>query len=269
MIDHSVSTQYHRGEPKKFRILIMQKHFENQDPLSHVMGKRMEGMLSISEAHGTEMPGHFSAGADAAKETALVMLLLWVALLFLPITLPQALITFSAFGLGWFAWKTGRSGWLGWARLERLHRLIEQEKYEIEHHRPQEREELHALYQAKGFQGKLLEDVVDVLMADQDRLLKVMLEEEMGLTLQAYEHPLQQCLGAAVGTMIALLVAACCFYFLPNYGMLIASGGLILLSSLFAAAYEQNRRIPAVVWNLSIAALALGVMYFLLIKGVL
>ncbi len=33
-------------------------------------------------------------------------------------------------------------------------------------------------------------------MADDNRLLRVMLEEELGLTLEAYEHPLKQAFGA-------------------------------------------------------------------------
>lgn len=217
-------------------------------------------MLSVSEAHGTEMPGHLSAGADALRETAMVLLIfcLFLSLLHFP---PGYLLI--SFGLGWVAWKTGRSAWLGWARLERLHRLIEQEKYEIEHHRPQEREELIALYGAKGFEGKLLEDVVDVLMADQDRLLKVMLEEEMGLTLQAYEHPLRQCLGAATGSLIALFICAFSFFLFSFIGMLIASFLLLAVSAFFSARFERNRMISAVVWNLSIGALAFGVAYFM------
>lgn len=241
----------------------MARHFEDRNALEHVMEKRVEGMVSISEAHGTEMPGHLSAGADSAKETAIVLLLLWLSFVFLKIPLHQALTALTAFGLGWVAWKAGRSGWLGWARLERLHRLIEQEKYEIEHHRPQEREELMALYQAKGFEGKLLDDVVDVLMADQDRLLKVMLEEEMGLTLEAYEHPLQQSLGAAIGAIVALAAGSLGLFLLPGFGLGLAALLLISAATIYSATYEKNRVIPALIWNLSIAALAFGICYFL------
>ncbi len=241
----------------------MSKHFENQDALAHVLEKRVEGMACVAETHGTEMSGHLSNAIDASKETAIVMLLLWLFLSFLRIPFASAFVSFVAFGMGWLAWKTGRSGWLGWIRLERLHRLIEQEKYEIEHHRPQEREELVALYGAKGFEGKLLDDVVDVLMADQDRLLKVMLEEEMGLTLQAYEHPLQQTLGAAVGCFIALGVSGVLFFALPTYGVIIAVISILMAATALSAAYEKNRVLPAIIWNLSLGALAFGVAYFL------
>ena len=79
-------------------------------------------------------------------------------------------------------------------------RLLEEEKWEIEHNRNQEKVELKVLYRAKGFEGKLLDDVVDVLMADDKRALHIMLKEELGMTLEAYEHPLKQSLGALLGT---------------------------------------------------------------------
>jgi vacuolar iron transporter family protein len=242
----------------------MEKHFENKSALAHVMQKRVEGMVSVSESHGTEMPGYLSAASDAGKETALVLLLFWLILSILPIPFSLFFLSFCAFGLGYVAWKTGRSGWLGWAKLERLHRLIEQERYEISHHRPQEREELRALYRAKGFEGRLLEEILDVLMADQDRLLKVMLEEEMGLTLQAYEHPLQQTIGAAVGALLALLVCGFAFFFFHQYGIVSAALLLIGSTSALSALYEKNRVIPAVIWNLGVAALAYGIVHYLL-----
>lgn len=240
----------------------MGKHFEDKKALEHVMGKRIEGMASFSESHGTELPGYLSAACDSTRETAVVLLLLWLFLSLLNVSSHQIFMVFTAFGLGWVAWKAGRSGWLGWSRLERLHRLIEQEKYEIVHHRPQEREELMALYEAKGFEGKLLDSVVDVLMADQDRLLKVMLEEEMGLTLQAFEHPLQQCLGAAIGAAFALMVSGVFLFFIPSFGVLLSTFLLLGASAFFSALYEGNEVIPTVIWNLSIAILTLGVAYF-------
>lgn len=238
----------------------MPKHFEDKDALSHVMEKRVEGMVSISEVHGTEMAGHFSALIDAMRESAVALLLFWLFLHFLNVSSLAALI---AFGVGWIAWKGGRSGWLGWAKLERLHRLIEQERYEIEHHRPQEREELEALYRAKGFEGKLLQDVVDVLMSDQDRLLKVMLEEEMGLTLQAYEHPLQQTAGALIGASLSVIMSCLLFFFFPLYGVGAAAFLLLFFSAAASAYLEKNKAIHAVIWNLSICALAFGAAFFI------
>lgn len=235
----------------------MHKHFEGKKPLDHVIEARKKGHIASSEVHGTELPGHLSAGTDAAKETALILLVLW--------TLLQGadhwfMIVFIS---GWLIWKVGRSANLGWARLERLHRVIEEERYEIEHHRTQEKEELRALYQAKGFSGKLLDEVVEVLMADDNRLLQIMLEEELGLNLESYEHPLKQAFGAALGVVGAALIMSFGLFFLPNWGPALCALVVIALSAGGAARGEKRSVLPAIIWNVAVAALAAGVAYLL------
>lgn len=239
-------------------------HFKEKNAIEHVVEKRAAGIVALSESHGTEIPGHLSAGADCAREVAIYLLVLWTLLSSLNLSFGIMTALLTAFSVGLLAWKTGRSAQLGWARLERLHRVIEEERSEIESNRGQEREELTALYAAKGLEGKLLEDVIDVLMSDNDRLLKVMLEEELGLTLQAYEHPIKQCLGAFVGGLFAILVCGFFYFLLPAYGMLIAVAAVICIAAAAAAVYERNQVLPAIVWNLAIAAMSYGVTYYLL-----
>ncbi len=239
-------------------------HFDNKEPLRHVTEKQAEGILTSAEVHGTEMPGRLSAGADAARETAVVILLLWTLLYKLNLPASHAFFLLAIFGIGWLLWKTGRSAWLGWSRLERLHRLLAEEKWEIEHNRNQEKVELKVLYAAKGFEGKLLDDVVDVLMADNERALHVMLKEELGLTLEAYEHPLMQGMGALIGGLIAFLICLCGLFAEPDFGLILAAFFAVGAAAYTAAKYEKNRVIDAVVWNIGIAALAFGSVYFLM-----
>lgn len=234
-------------------------HFEGKDALGHVAEAQARGIVSATEIHGTEIPGHISGGADAARETALILLLISVIVPPSVHVLPQLAI----FALGWFLWKVGRSSWLGWFRLERLHRVLQQEKWEIEHNRDQERDELRILYRAKGFDGKLLEDVLDVLMADGDRLLHVMVEEELGLTLEGIEHPLKQGIGAGIGVLAA---AAACFlgvWLGSSLGLILAALVLIAIAATISAYYSRNRWIPAIVWNIGLAILAYGSTFFL------
>jgi hypothetical protein len=231
-------------------------HFQGKTVAHHLKETRAKGALAVAEIHGTEMPGYLSAGADAAKETAFVFLLLWILIH------PVNSTLFFLFGIGWILWKIGRSALLGWARLERLHRLIEEERWEIEHQREQEKQELKELYRAKGLDGKLLDEVISVFMADDNRLLKIMLEEEMGLTLEIYEHPLKQCAGAALGVALS----AVCFIsglFIHPAAVLIVSGLVILIASYIAAKAEKNQPLESVIWNLSLAAFASGIAYFL------
>src|SRR3989338_6537213 len=134
-------------------------HFEGQSVPEHLKRARRRGSQAMAELHGVEMSGAASACADALREVPLFLLLL--ALL-----LPQSLFLFILFAIALCLWKPVRSALLGWGRLERLHRLIEEERWEIEHNREQEREELMEMYAAKGFAGTQLEEVTHVLMAD-------------------------------------------------------------------------------------------------------
>lgn len=239
-------------------------HFKGKDALRHVIEAQAAGIVSASEVHGTEIPGHLSAMGDSARETAVVLLLLALLLFHLHIPFTEQLILLIFVSIGFLLWKTGRAAWLGWFRLERLHRVLDQERYEIEHHFQQERDELRVLYAAKGFEGKLLEDVLDVLMADNERLLKIMVEEELGLSLETTEHPLKQGLGAAIGVWVAAIFAIGSMWIFPQFGIFLSAIAIIGISSAFTAYLARNETISAIIWNLGIATLAAGTVYFLL-----
>ena len=239
-------------------------HFKGKEAIDHVVEAQAKGLLSSTEIHGAEIPGHLSSGADAAREASIVLVLLWIILSHIRLSSDAIFQILLLFSLGWMAWKAGRSSWLAWSRLERMHRVVEQERWEIQHHRKQERDELKELYQAKGFEGQLLEDVVDVLMADDERLLKVMVEEELCLRVGTHEHPLKQALGGAIGTFFTSALCIVCFFFFPDYGIWIGGFTALSLASALSAYYEGNRMIPAITWNAGLAAICTGTPYFLL-----
>ncbi|SRR5581483_5899918 len=239
------------------------EHFRGKSVVEHLKEARTKGAMASAEIHGTEMPGSFASAGDASKETALALLILWVCLShFLSLsTTFSVLVLFSA---GWLLWKTARSALLGWSRIERLHRLIEEERWEIEHHRAQEKLELTEMYFAKGLRGKLLEEVIDVLMADDNRLLRVMLEEELGLSLEVYEHPLKQAAGALCGTLVAAAVCLFGQWGFASFGLPLAAALVIAASSVLTSRREGNSWLSSVVWNLAIAGTVAGSIYFLI-----
>lgn len=239
-----------------------ENHFEGKSIPTHLKEARIKGARAAAEIHGTEISGQKSAFADTLKDTSLTLTLLWL-LLFPLLPLKQTLLVLILFFGGWIFWKTARSACFGWARLERLHRIIEEERWEIEHHREQEREELFELYRAKGFEGELLSEVVNVLMADDNRLLEVMLEEELGVPLEVYEHPLQQAFGAFLGALVPLFIGAASFYLFSSTGLISAFFLLFLLSGVFTAKIEKISIIPALVWNAAIFSLSGGLIFFL------
>ena len=229
-------------------------HFKDKDAIGHVVQAQAKGVISAAEIHGIETPGYISAAADAARDSAVIFLL------FLPL-MPN-LSFLAVFFLGFAAWRAGRSALLGWARLERLHRVLEQEKWEIEHNRPQEKDELRELYRAKGFEGKLLEDVLGVLMADGDRLLRVMIEEELGLSLENVEHPLKQGVGAGLGVLAASTLLLPALHLGLFFGASIAALVVIGISAATLAFFSQNRMIPTITWNIALGLLSFGLTYF-------
>jgi hypothetical protein len=238
-------------------------HFKGKDAIGHVAEAHAEGIILAAEIHGLELPGHLFAGADAFRETGVIFLLVWT--LFTTIGLPSVQIfqLLLLLGIGWSFWKTGRSAWLGWARLERLHRVLDQERWEISHHRQQERDELRVLYAAKGLEGKLLEDVLDVLMADDNRLLQIMIEEELGLALESQEHPLKQSMGALIGTLLGAGLSLLGLFLEPHWGLPVTALCTIGIGAAVAARYTQNRLIPATIWMIGLGLLAFGSIYFL------
>lgn len=238
-------------------------HFKGKDALGHVIEAQAQGIILAAEVHGLEAPGYLSAATDAARESAIVLGLFWQVFVHIPLRVPLFAIL-VVIACSWLLWKGGRSAWFGWFRLERLHRVLEQERWEIENHRQQERDELRVLYAAKGFEGKLLEEVLDVLMADNDRLLKVMVEEELGLSLESNEHPLKQGLGAVLGVLISSAICLSMLLVWPSIGILFGAAIVIALASAFSARLSRNKIVPAIVWNLGLATLVLCCAHFLL-----
>lgn len=231
-------------------------HFQGKSVPEHLKEARQKGALVSSEVHGAEMSGFFSSFTDSSKESALLLLLL----VFL---LAPSLLSLLLIAVAWCLWKTIRSAFLGWSRIERLHRLIEEERWEIEHHRKQEKEELTELYAAKGLTGTLLTETIDVLMADDNRLLQIMLEEELGLTLEAYEHPLKQALGAFIGSLTAMIIVLVPFALFASNGLYIAAPIWILVCAFLQTKKEKNKTLPYLIWHIGALVLLVGLLKFL------
>ncbi|MBS0586010.1 MAG: VIT1/CCC1 transporter family protein [Verrucomicrobia bacterium] len=238
-------------------------HFKGKSVFEHLRAARLKGLRASEEHHGLEPQGHLVGAADAAKETAVITLFIWTLATSLKLDFFQTatILGFVTFGL--FIWKMGRLALVGWARLERVNRLIADEKHEIETNREEEKEELTEIYRAKGFNPPLLDKVIDILMADDNKLLGVMLEEELGVALEVCEHPLKQAFGAGVGVLLASCLMTIGLVLPYALSFPIISYFTVFIASYVIAKIEGIRPLPSLVWNLSLTFLATSAVYFL------
>lgn len=233
-------------------------HFEGKSPIDHLKDARIKTKLKLKENHAVETKSYVDAFIRLMSETAMFFGILSVFDFFVPI---KALILFL-FLMAFVFFRSIYCALDATARLERLHRVIKEERYEIEHHEEQEKEELKAMYAQKGFQGKLLNDVVAVLMADQNRLLSVMLEEELGLKVESFDHPLLQGFGALLGGVMALTFSMFAFIFMPLSYCVFVGAFLVALAAYFKAKIEKISRLKTTVWHLANFLLIVSLFYF-------
>jgi predicted membrane protein (TIGR00267 family) len=68
------------------------------------------------------------------------------------------------------------------AERDHYYSELEREKREIKEMPEMEKEEMKEIYRAKGFEGKMLEDIVEHITSNNEQWLKLMMKEELELT---------------------------------------------------------------------------------------
>jgi VIT1/CCC1 family predicted Fe2+/Mn2+ transporter len=149
--------------------------------------RRARGLFGAEVAH--DRPYELVHAATAGRDSVVVVLMLWAVLVGIG-ALEHAFAGLLAAAMA-AAVHTGISNALAvYAQLRYWEAELVRERNEIRSQPEHEREELRMLYQAKGFSGELLETVVDTICNDEERLLKVMLEEELGIFFEQRNHPI-------------------------------------------------------------------------------
>jgi VIT1/CCC1 family predicted Fe2+/Mn2+ transporter len=170
--------------------------------------RRARGLFAAEVAH--DRPYELVHAATAGRDAVVLVLMLWAVLAGIGATehAGSALLA-AAIAMAVY---TGISNALAiYAQLAYWESELKRERDEIRSQPEFERDELRELYQAKGFTGELLERVVDTICSDEERLLKVMLEEELGIFFEQRNHPvLTGVLTGAASLAGGLAVALAC-----------------------------------------------------------
>lgn len=140
-----------------------------------------------------------------------------------------------------------------------------------------EREEIRQIYSSKGFEGELLDQVVDVITADNDRWADTMLLEEHGMTLQ--DHDARK---AGIFTFVAFgvvglipLLPYLTNWIYPGYvdnaflwSSILTGLAFFLVGAQKARFLNQSKRVGGIE-TVAIGGLAAGMAYFIgvLLKG--
>ncbi len=200
----------------------------------------------------------------SARDGAVFTLLMWVGLRGFGAQGDLGPLLLSA-GLGISLYRGIASSIATRVRLRHYEDELARETREIRDEPEQEREEVRALYAAKGFREPLLSQVTDVLCADEDRLLKLMMEEELGLFIHHMNHPLLvglwNALGAGIGTVM-LVIPLCVWPGVSEWAWMLVAGGVVLLCSAVNAYFTYRPIAPLAAGWLMMTAVATGATWF-------
>jgi len=237
-------------------------HYDGKDALGHLLDARAKGHSAGSEPHGIEASGIWHAFCDSAKMTAIAGLFFLLTEHYLPLGLPHV-ASILGLALAWAIWMGGRSCWLAFTRLDRLLKAIAEEKHEVDNNRSMEKQELKEIYALKGFEGKLLDDVVDVLASDNNRLLEIMLEEELGIKKQSQDHPLLQGFAAFASSALVGIAGVWLYYTLGLWGL--GLHALTYVAAAIGSARLSNVDVlKSAIWQVGVALVSVITLYFAL-----
>ncbi len=149
----------------------------------------------------------------------------------------------------------------------RKHKKVEY--FEVEHMPRQEREEVREIYRAKGFEGELLERVVEVLTENKDRWVDTMMKEELEM-IEETRSPFL--IGATTFSsfltigIVPLVVYLYDFFAQYNGNRFLAAcvltGTAFLLIGFLKAYVNETSKIKSIVETLLLGGIAALVAYY-------
>jgi len=135
---------------------------------------------------------------------------------------------------------------------------VEREKEHIRKFATIEREEIRQIYQAKGFTGKQLDEIVDTITSDEERWVDVMMAEELKVAPVEEKGLLKTALIVGLAAIIGSLIPVAPFFGLPIWTAAWASIALAGASLFAVGSYKSNVLGVGVWWRSGLQMLAIG-----------
>jgi VIT1/CCC1 family predicted Fe2+/Mn2+ transporter len=134
---------------------------------------------------------------------------------------------------------------------------IEREKDHIRRFSAIEREEIKRIYEAKGFSGKQLDEIVDTITSDEQRWVDVMLAEELKLSPVSEKGLLKTAVIVFFAAVIGSLIPVAPFFGLPIWMAVWGSVALAGASLFTVGAYKANVTVGTW-WKAGLQMLGIG-----------
>lgn len=119
------------------------------------------------------------------------------------------------------------------ARIDYIKKERRKEEWEIENLKDEEKQEIYDIYKEKGFTGKLLDEIVEVITRRKKVWLDTMMKEELGL-IEDGKKPLASAVSTFVGFNLIGIIPLLPFVFLYAGGFSLESNSF-LYSVVFTA----------------------------------
>ena len=135
---------------------------------------------------------------------------------------------------------------------------VEREKEHIRRFAAIEREEIRQIYQAKGFTGKQLDDIVETITSDEERWVDVMMAEELKVSPIEHRGLLRSALIVGLAAVIGSLIPVAPFFGLSLWMAAYASIALAGASLFAVGAYKSSILGVGVWWRSGLQMVLIG-----------
>lgn len=133
----------------------------------------------------------------------------------------------------------------------------DREAYEVDKFPEVERQEIREIYRAKGFNGDILERIIDHITSDKGRWIDIMMQEELGLSLDQTVSPLKSGIATGVAYAFGALMPILPYIFMQPGTGLVASAALTL-SVLFGVGAAKTVVTGKNAWRSGFESMAIG-----------